>query len=188
MSPSAASSLAKPLSFFSSSGWKRVFSRQRMSPSCMAATAACAFGPDAIFGERDRPLHDARDLGGDRPQRIFRIGSLLGRPKCDSRITLPPLSAISVMVGAISSMRVASATLPSCIGTLRSTRNEHALAPHVGVVEIAKGHGEKFGLKLAHRHRGVDHAVGEAPFVVVPGHHPHQGAVDDLGLVHMEHR
>ena len=50
-----------------------------------------------------------------------------GRPKCESRITLPPLSAISVMVGAARSMRVASVTLPFSIGTLRSTRTSTRL-------------------------------------------------------------
>ena len=42
-------------------------------------------------------------------------------------MTLPPLPASSVMVGAISSMRVALATLPSAIGTLRSTRTSTRL-------------------------------------------------------------
>ena len=50
-----------------------------------------------------------------------------GRPKCASRMTLPPLSAISVMVGATRSMRVASVTLPFSIGTLRSTRSRTRL-------------------------------------------------------------
>src|SRR5205085_6361847 len=50
-----------------------------------------------------------------------------GRPKCESRITLPPLSAISVMVGAMRSRRVASETWPLSIGTLRSTRSKTRL-------------------------------------------------------------
>jgi hypothetical protein len=60
---------------------------------------------DAVLGEGDRLLDDLRsaaatgfsDSLGSRP---------FGRPKCASRITLPPLSAISVMVGATRSMRV----------------------------------------------------------------------------------
>ena len=39
--------------------------------------------------------------------------------------------------------------------------------------------------QLAHRDGGVGHAVGEAPFVVVPGHDPDELAVHDLGLVHV---
>ena len=50
-----------------------------------------------------------------------------GRPKWESRMTRPPLSAISVMVGADASMRVASLTVPSVIGTLRSTRTSTRL-------------------------------------------------------------
>ena len=50
-----------------------------------------------------------------------------GRPKCASRMTLPPLSEISVMVGATRSMRVASVTLPFSVGTLRSTRTRTRL-------------------------------------------------------------
>src|SRR3546814_8401788 len=33
---------------------------------------------------------------------------------------------------------------------------------------------------LGHGDGRVGHTVGEAPLVVVPGHHPHEGAVDDL--------
>ena len=57
---------------------------------------------DAIVGESHRPADDARDRGDHRLAAISSDRAPLGRPKCDSRITLPPLSAISVMVGAIS--------------------------------------------------------------------------------------
>src|SRR5436309_2775189 len=40
--------------------------------------------------------------------------------------------------------------------------------------------------QLPDSHRSVGHAVGETPFIVVPGHHPHQRAVLHLGLVLME--
>ena len=76
MSPSAASCFANPLSFFSSSGWNRVFSRQRMSPFFIAAIAASAFGPTQSSAKATGVFTDPRDLGGDRPQRILRIGSL----------------------------------------------------------------------------------------------------------------
>src|SRR5271166_2383391 len=42
--------------------------------------------------------------------------------------------------------------------------------------------------ELRHRDRGVGHSVREAPLVVVPGEDPHEGAIDDLGLVEMEER
>ena len=98
-----------------------------MSPFFIAATAASAFGPMQSSAKATGRLHDARDFGGDRLAANLSDRAPSGRPRCDSRITLPPLSASSVMVGAISSMRVESATLPSCIGTLRSTRTKTRL-------------------------------------------------------------
>ena len=58
------------------------------------------------------------DCFGSRP---------FGRPKCESRMTLAPLSAISVIDGAMRSMRVASETTPFSTGTLRSTRTSTRL-------------------------------------------------------------
>ena len=54
-------------------------------------------------------------------------GPPFGRPKCASRMTLAPLSESSRMVGATRSIRVASVTLPSATGTLRSTRTSTRL-------------------------------------------------------------
>ena len=45
MSPSLASAATNTGSFFSSPGWKRVFSRQTMSPFFIAATARSAASP-----------------------------------------------------------------------------------------------------------------------------------------------
>ena len=42
--------------------------------------------------------------------------------------------------------------------------------------------------QLAEGDRGVGHAAREAPLVVVPGHDAHEGAVQHLGLVHVEDR
>ena len=96
------------------------------------------FRPDAIFGESHRTADDPRDLGNHRPQRIFRIRPPFGRPKCDSRITLPPLPASSLMVGAIS-------LDAGCVGDLAVLHRhvevhaqQHALSFNVGVVEAAK--------------------------------------------------
>ncbi len=113
-------------SFFSSPAWKRVFSRQRMSPCFIVATAASAFGPMQSSAKATGRLTMRATSAATGFSESF--GSRpLGRSKCESRITLPPLSASSLMVGAISSMRVASVTLPSSIGTLRSTRTSTRL-------------------------------------------------------------
>src|ERR1700730_186411 len=110
-------------------------------------------------------------------------------------ITLPPRSAISVMVGAFRSIRDTSATAPSCIGTLKSTRTSTRLPLTSASSRLRKDftdwrRHEELGAaasgELAHRHRSIDHAVGETPLIVVPRHHANQRAVDHLGLVHVE--
>src|SRR4029077_139253 len=166
-----------------------------MSPFFMAATAASAFGPmqssaKAVGRLTSRATSAATgrsEYFGSRP---------FGRSKCDSRMTLPPLPASSAIVGTISSMRVESVTLPSCIGTLRSTRTSTRL-PLTSASSRLRKVGMKASFKkicwrrsaeLAHRYRGVDHAIGETPFIVVPRHDANQRAVDHLGLVHVKDR
>src|SRR5947209_10779052 len=207
MSPSAASCATKAGSLCSSPGWKRVFSRHRMSPGFMAFTAAAARSPMQSSANATGRLSTAAIAGANGLSDCFGSGPF-GRPKWESKITLPPLSAISRMVGATRSMRVVSATLPFSTGTLRSTRTSTRLPLTSASSSVrnmseacARGHanrnqrngraliaGQVSSDQLAHRNRGVDHPVGEAPFVVVPRHHPHQRAVHHLGLVDREHR
>ena len=59
----------------------------------------------------------------------------LGRSKWESTMTLAPFSASSRMVGAWRSMRVASVTLPSFNGTLRSARTSTRFALHRKIIE-----------------------------------------------------
>jgi len=54
-------------------------------------------------------------------------GLPLGRPKCEIRMALPSTLMISRMVWTMRSMRVASVTLPSATGTLRSARTSTRL-------------------------------------------------------------
>src|SRR6516164_6901023 len=102
-------------------------------------------------------------------------------------MTLPPRSAISVMVGALRSMRETSATSPSCMGTLKSTRTRTRL-PFTSAPSRVRKRMTASSAELAHCHRGIDHPIGEAPLVIVPRHHAHQRAVDHLGLIDMEDR
>src|SRR5215813_13328892 len=205
MSPSAASCATKPGSLRSSPEWNRVFSRHRMSPGFMAFTAAAARSPMQSSANATGRLRTAAIAGASGLSDCAESGPF-GRPKWESRITLPPLSAISRMVGVMRSMRVASATSPFSTGTLRSTRTSTRL-PLTSAsssvrnmsVACARGHANQKpaqrkvahcrvrSAQLAHRNRSVDHPVGEAPFVVVPRHHPHQRAVHHLGLVDREH-
>src|SRR5215475_14104992 len=117
----------KPLSFFSSSLWKRRFSSRSTSPGFSARTASSATGPTESFAKAtglpsawaSGSTSGLSDISGTR------LPS--GRPKWLSTITLAPLAASSLSVGAARSMRVASVTLPFFIGTLRSTRTRTRL-------------------------------------------------------------
>src|SRR5271165_4660487 len=161
----------------------------------MALTAESAFSPmQTSANATGRP--SACAMAGTSGLSESLRSRPFGRPKCDRRMTLPPLPAMSRMVGAARSIRVASATLPFSTGTLKSTRTSTRL-PLTSAPSSVRKDGIEPAIsflrsascdELAHGNGGVDHAVGEAPFVVVPRHHPHQRAVDDLGLVDGEHR
>ena len=114
-------------SFFSSSVWKRVFSRQQNVAGLHRVDRGLGLLADAVLGERDRPPEHLGDRGRDRLERLASGRAPSAGRNATSRITLPPLSAISRMVGATRSMRVASVTLPFSIGTLRSTRTSTRL-------------------------------------------------------------
>ena len=127
MSPSLASSSTWAGSFFSSPLWKRVFSSSSTSPFFILAIASAAVLPMQSVAKATGRLMMSATAAATGLSELASSGPPLGRPKCASRMTLPPLSAISVMVGATRSMRVASVTRPFSVGTLRSTRNSTRL-------------------------------------------------------------
>ena len=89
---------------------------------------------DAVVGERDRPLDDARHLGGDRFQRLLRIAPL--RPA-----EMREQDDLAALVGDFGDGR--RHTLDTrCVGDVavldrhvEIDAHEHALAFHVDVVE-----------------------------------------------------
>src|SRR5882672_10970993 len=96
-------------------------------------------------------------------------------------MTAAPRSSASLMPGTEARMRVSSVMRPSSIGTLRSARMKTRLPRRststmrlnfIGLL------GERYA-DLGEGHRDVQHAVGEAPLVVVPGGHLHQRAIGD---------
>ena len=137
MSPSFASSATKAGSFFSSSLWKRVFSRHRMSPSCIAPTALAAASPMQSSAKATGFLITCAsaaatgfsDSLGSRP---------FGRPKCASRMTLPPLPEISLMVGAIALQPRGVGDAAIFHGHVEVDAQQHALALYVDVIEGAE--------------------------------------------------
>ena len=110
----------------------------------------------------------------------------LGRSKWESTITRAPFSASSRMVGAWRSMRVASVT--------RAVLHRHVqIGAHQNALSRLRRDRRACGMRprseqFPHRDGDVGHAVRKAPFVVVPAHHPHQIAFDNLGLVERERR
>ena len=108
-----------------------------MSPGFIAATARSATSPMQSSTNLTGRLMIWATSAATGLSESFAFGPF-GRPKCDSRMTLAPLSASSVIDGAVRSMRVASVTTPFSTGTLRSTRIQHAFALHVGMIEGAE--------------------------------------------------
>ncbi len=98
-----------------------------MSPSFIAATAFAATSPMQSPAKATGFLMTCESAAATGFSESF-SSRPLGRPKCASRITLPPLPEISRMVGATRSSRVASVTWPFSMGTLRSTRSSTRLA------------------------------------------------------------
>ncbi len=63
--------------------------------------------------------------------------------------------------------------------------HQHALALHGKAIKRLKRiHGRSD--QLAHRDSGIRHAIGEAPFVVVPAHDLNEIPVHHLGLIERE--
>src|SRR3989442_10938983 len=123
MSKPSASSRANAGSFFSSSGWKRTFSRRTIPPGASARTAFFISGPtESGRSGTARPSSSpsrfatgASESFGSRPA---------GRPRCETRpIAAPPPLSSTRIVGSAARMRVSSATAPASFsGTLKSTR------------------------------------------------------------------
>ena len=94
---------------------------------------------DAVRREAHVDPAQRLDSGLTIGARLIELSGLpLGRPKCDSTTTFAPLPASSSSVSQARSIRVASVTSPSCIGTLKSTRTSTRLPRTIDVVERAK--------------------------------------------------
>ncbi len=144
---------------------------------------------DAVFGEPHRAIEDAGQRVGNRPERIRRR-ALLGAAEMRQQ------DHLAALVGDFRDGRRRAfeprqvADLAVFHRDIEVDPEQHALAPQVGLIECAKRGHDRISVsdQLAHGDGRVGHAVREAPLVVVPGHHPHQRAVHDLGLVHVEDR
>ena len=122
------------------SGCSRAAARRR--PSSRRWRSAATSPMQSAAKPTGRPSSSATAAATGRSE-FASSGPPFGRPKWASRITLPPLSEISRMVGSTRSMRVASLTLPFSIGHVEIDAQQHAFAFDVGGVEGAEvlGHG-----------------------------------------------
>ncbi len=153
--------------------------------------AHCSLGrrADAVVGKSDRAIEDAGERISGGFERILRIAPL-GSPKMRQQ------DHLAAFVGDFRDRRRRPfeprpiADLAAFHRHVEVHPEQHALALEVGLIKCAKRGHDEIGAsdQLAHSDGRVGHAVGEAPLVVVPGHHPHQGAIHDLGLVHVEDR
>ena len=150
---------------------------------------------DAILRERDRPLEDGRDRRRERLERLCRVGpfrtSEMGE---QDHLTALVSNLADGGSRALDAGRVRD--LAVFDRHVEIDTHEYAFAPHVGLIEGAE---HISGLRASSCEPKppqrdarsspagqisfpIATAVGEAPFVVVPQHHPHQRAVHHLGL------
>ncbi len=109
-------------------------------------TASSATGPMVAGGGDGLPRREATSpaMGAS----VSAGSSPLGRPKWASRMTLPPLSAISRMVGSTAWMRVSSVPLPASTGTFEVHAHEHALAATSASSSVRKAEASLMGFSL----------------------------------------
>src|SRR5882724_1987446 len=88
------------------------------------------------------------------------------------------------MVGSAARMRASLVTTPSFTGTFKSSRISTRFPARskldIFLIFISFAPAPPF-LCFRPRQRGVEHSVGETPFVVVPGADLDQSALDDFG-------
>src|SRR5262249_22436076 len=110
----------------------------------------------------------------------------LGLPRCEVTITAAPFSSARRMPGTEAWMRVSSVIRPaSSCGTLRSARMNTRLPRRSWSASLLNF------IVLLCRVQGdgdVQHAVGKAPLVVVPGGDLDEGAARDLGQRRIDDR
>src|SRR5208283_2451023 len=110
-----------------------------MSPFFILAMASSATFPRQSVAKPTGRFTTSATAAATGLRELASSGPPLGRPKWASKITLPPLSAISVIVEATRSMRVLSATLPFSVGTLRSTLRSTRLPETSASSSVRKG-------------------------------------------------
>src|SRR5712692_10411590 len=194
----AASCFENASSFFSSSGWKRTFSRRRISPSASDLLFDSGTGPTQSEENRTgRPMSSSSFLATCTSE-YFESGPPLGRPRCEATTRRPPFSMARRSVGSVSRMRVSSVTTPSLSGTLKSTRmntrlprRSRSLMVSLVMVDAQRVEARKPQRALELGRHQLDEVAATArigPFVVVPGENFYATIPHDLGITGVNNR
>src|SRR5574339_412805 len=93
------------------------------------------------------------------------FGCPFGRPRCEARMTVAPLSSAYWMVGSDARTRVSSPIVPFLIGTLKSTRTKARLPARSRSVMLRATALQPL---LDEEAQQIDAAARVAPLVVVP--------------------
>src|SRR5579859_668175 len=185
MSQSAAIFLASASSSFFSPLRKRTFSHSTAEPGSTCTPSIQSFTRGTFTPRRAvrRSATGARDSSGS-------YSPSLGRPRWDTSMTRAPALRACWMVGRAARMRASLVTFPSATGTFRSSRistrfpfsSRSVILSMFTPAILAELYvsAMKRLLGVPERDRGIEHAVAEAPLVVVPAEYLHQTA-DDLG-------
>src|SRR5690606_25686753 len=162
-SQSAASRLPSAGSSFFSPGSKRTFSQRTRSPGA-TSTPSSQLVTSGTLRPRSSPSASATGASENAGSR----SPSFGLPRCDITMTRAPASSACFSVGTAASRRAVLVTLPSLIGAFRSSRISTRRSRSGSSVIFSTASATAPLLQLRERERRVEHAVREAPLVVVP--------------------
>src|SRR5579859_7842483 len=180
MSHSAAIFLASSSESFFSPLLKRTFSSSTTSPAATETPSS-----QSRFSATGTPSSCVSRFATGASENSSAYLPSSGRPRCDMTSTCAFALSAAWMVGSAARMRASLVTMPSFTGTFKSSRISTRFPARfkldIFLIFIAPCPPEPPRLCFGPRQRGIEHPVGEAPFVVVPGAHFDQRALDDLG-------
>src|SRR5258706_428533 len=172
----------------SSSAFSPTLNRQFSSSTTWPGFTSTPFSQSRINGIRALRYSDSFSATGLSESFSLKTPSF-GLPRWEVTITAAPFCSAIWMLGTDARMRVSSVILPaSSCGTFRSARMNTRLprssrsASRLNFIRYAAS------LRLVQGDRDVEHAVGEAPLVVVPARHLHERAARDLGQQRVDDR
>src|ERR1700693_3516773 len=180
MSHSAAIFFASSSESFFSPLLKRTFSSSTTSPAPTETPSN-----QSRFSATGTPSNCVRRLAIGASENSSSYFPSSGRPRCDMTSTWAFALSAAWMVGSAARMRASLVTTPSFTGTFKSSRISTRFPARskldIFLIFIFLPPRPPPSSCSRPRQRGVEHSVGETPFVVVPGADLDQSALDDFG-------